>query len=87
MANPLIYSCENYVALEPGKVEQILSSEETLIWLETWLQTLDCLPDDLNAESSTRNAAQRLLDTACDLEVKPGFKLQWFAIRLDPEDL
>ncbi len=87
MANPLIYSCENYVALEPGKVEQILSSEETLIWLETWLQTLDCLPDDLNTESSTKEAAQRLLDTACDLEVKPGFKLQWFAIRLDPEDL
>ncbi|MEC7738677.1 MAG: chlororespiratory reduction protein 7, partial [Cyanobacteriota bacterium] len=29
-------------------------------------------------------AAQRLLDTACELEVGQGLCLQWFAVRLEP---
>ena len=41
----------------------------------------------LSAMPSTANArarAERLLETACELELAPGEVVQWFAIRLEP---
>ena len=49
MSNPLIHSCDNYVILEPGKKEQIYTVEETLSWLEDWLNSLEELPEDLKS--------------------------------------
>jgi hypothetical protein len=70
--------------LEPGKPEQLLDVPNTLAWLSRWLQTMDQLPADLAGLSSVEAAAQRLLDTACDLELSPGVTIQWFAVRLEP---
>jgi hypothetical protein len=72
------------VVLEPGKPEQLLDVPNTLAWLSRWLQTMDQLPADLAGLSSVEVAAQRLLDTACDLELSPGVTIQWFAVRLEP---
>ncbi len=70
--------------MEPGKTEQFLSYEETLLWLIKWLKTFEVLPKDLKNYGSLNETAKRLIDTACDLEIESGFKLQWFAIRLEP---
>ena len=83
MSNPLIHACENYVVIQPGQSEQILSQEETITWLIKWLKQLEKLPKDLQDYPSLHSAAKRLLDTACDLEIKQGYKIQWFAIRLE----
>jgi len=80
----LIRACDDYVVLEPGKPEQLLDVPNTLAWLSRWLQTMDQLPADLADLSSVEAAAQRLLDTACDLELSPGVSIQWFAVRLEP---
>ena len=84
MSDPLIRNFDHYVVLEPGKKEKFLTVVETSNWLESWLDKLEELPQDLQDQPSITSAAQRLLDTACDLEIKPGFTLQWFAVRLDP---
>ena len=84
MSHPLIHECANYVVLEPGKPEEILTDEETLEWLKKWLEDLDELPKDLQTQPSLNAVAQRLIDTDCDLEIQPGFTLQWFAVRVDP---
>ena len=84
MSDPLIRACDDYVVLEPGKPEQLLDVPNTLAWLSRWLQTMDQLPADLAGLSSVEAAAQRLLDTACDLELSPGVTIQWFAVRLEP---
>ena len=52
MPNPLIRSCDNYVVLEPGQPERLLSSKETLEWLEAWLNQIECLPKDLEDQPS-----------------------------------
>ena len=83
MSDPLIRELDNYVVLEPGKHERFLSAEETLTWLCKWLEKMDELPEDLRTKSSIQEAAQHLLDTACDLEIQPGSTLQWFAVRLN----
>ncbi len=87
MSNPLIRDCENYVVMEPCKPEKFLTEKETLEWLETWLNSMEALPVDIKNEPSKKASAQRLLDTACTLEIKPGFTLQWYAVRLDPPEL
>ena len=84
MSDPLIRACDDYVVLEPGKPEQLLSAADTLTWLSDWLRSLDQLPADLRNQPTVQAAAQRLLDTACDLEISPGITLQWFAVRLEP---
>ncbi len=86
MSDPLIRELDDYVVFEPGGEEKYLNAEETLKWLQRWLESLDELPEDLQGEASLESASQRLLDTACALEVKPGITLQWFAVRLDPPD-
>ena len=84
MSDPLIRACDDYVVLEPGKPEQLLSAADTLAWLSGWLRTMEQLPDDLRDLPDVDAAAQRLIDTACDLEISPGVTLQWFAVRLEP---
>ena len=84
MSNPLIRDCEHYVVIEPCKDEEFLTAENTLKWIEAWLAKMDELPEDIKNETSLKKSAQRLLDTACALEIKPGFEVQWFAIRLTP---
>ncbi|WP_320666563.1 chlororespiratory reduction protein 7 [Prochlorococcus sp. MIT 1307] len=84
MSDPLIRACDDYVVLEPGQPEKFLNAKETHAWLMHWLENLDQLPEDLQSQTSIAAAAQRLIDTACDLEIKPGFILQWFAVRLEP---
>ncbi len=74
---------DNYVVLIPGESEQFLNREETLLWLQSWLKNFDSLPSDLACKSCIEEAAQHLLDTACDLEIKPGFTIQWYAVRLE----
>ena len=80
----MIRAIDDYVVLEPGKPEQLLNVANTLAWLSRWLQTMDQLPADLADQASVEAAAQRLLDTACDLELSPGVSIQWFAVRLEP---
>ena len=84
MSDPLIRAMDNYIVLVPDQSEQLLDREETLLWLHSWLNNFDELPLDLACKSSLEEAAQHLLDTACDLEIKPGFTVQWYAVRLDP---
>tara|TARA_B100000700_G_C14769403_1_gene726010 strand:+ start:333 stop:596 length:264 start_codon:yes stop_codon:yes gene_type:complete len=86
MSDPLIHDCENFVVLEPGKAEKILTAHETKNWLICWLEKLERLPVDLQNQKSIESAAERLMDTACSLEMEPGFTLQWYAVRIRPPE-
>ena len=83
MSDPLIREMDNYVVLVPGESEQFMDKEQTLLRLHSWLNNFDELPLDLACKSSLEEAAQHLLDTACDLEIKTGFTIQWYAVRLE----
>ena len=74
---------DNYVVLVPGEKEQFLDRDQTLLWIQSWLNKFDSLPSDLACKSSITEASQHLLDTACDLEIEAGFTVQWYAVRLE----
>jgi hypothetical protein len=84
MSDPLIRELDHYVVLEPEGAERILSAAETLAWLERQLAAMAEPPADLAALPERRLQAERLLETACQLELEPGRSVQWFAVRLDP---
>ena len=84
MSDPLIRACDHYVVLEPVGAERLLSAAETLEWLIAQLEALDAVPADLASLPDAPSRAQRLLETACELEREPGVSVQWFAVRLEP---
>lgn len=72
------------MVLEPAAAERILTAAETLGWLQEQLAGLAEAPADLRDLPSRAEQAERLLDTACQLELEPGRSVQWFAVRLEP---
>lgn len=84
MSDPLLRELDHYVVLEPGCGERILTAAETLIWLASQLADLEPVPADLAGLASPNLQAQRLLETACELELTPGLTIQWFAVRIEP---
>lgn len=84
MSDPLLRELDHYVVLEPAAGERILSRAETLAWLEERLAALPDPPEDLRDLAVPAERALRLLDTACELELEPGWRISWFAVRLEP---
>lgn len=84
MSDPLLRELDHYVVLEPAAPERILTAAETLAWLSGTLAGLEQPPADLRDLPGAEAQAQRLLETACELEIEPGRIVQWFAVRLEP---
>ena len=85
MADPIIRAMDHYVILEPGKGEWIADPTQTAAWLAQVLAAMDNIPADLRHLPDAPAQAAHLLDTACELEVAPGQRVQWYAVRLNPD--
>jgi hypothetical protein len=84
MPDVLMYDEGMYMLLEPNQPEQFLTPAELLEKLKAVLaQQQDHLPPDLQDLPSLDAQAKRLLDTACELNLRPGEFLQWYAVRLE----
>ncbi|HRD41386.1 MAG TPA: chlororespiratory reduction protein 7 [Prochlorococcaceae cyanobacterium AMR_MDS_5431] len=82
MLNPLIRQLDYYVVLEPNFQEQILTGEETLLWLIYKLETLTPASSKSINFSPCQIDAQYLLETVSELEFSPGKKIQWYATNM-----
>ena len=83
MADPIIWAMDHYVILEPGKAEWTADQAETAAWLARMLAAMDYVPADLHHLPDDAARAAHLLDIACELEVAPGQRVQWYAVRLE----
>jgi len=79
----LIRSVEHFVLLEPEKKEKIVSREEAIIWLREWLIKIDLSTINQNEDFEKKENIEKFLEDTCELEVKPGYVIQWFAVRID----
>lgn len=84
MSDPLLRELDHYVVLDPISGERILPAADTLVWLAQQLEAMAEVPADLADLPSVEARAERLLETACELELEPGLAIQWFAVRLEP---
>ena len=82
MSNPLIRSEEHFVILEPEKEEKIVTKEEAIIWLQNWLLKIDLSRINQIDDFEKGEKIYDLLENTCELEIKPGYIISWFAVRI-----
>ena len=84
MSNPLIRSVEHFVLLEPEKEEKIVNKDEAVLWLKDWLTKVDLPTINQNEDFEKEDYILNLLEDTYELEIRPGYIIKWFAVRIDP---
>jgi len=85
MSNPLIRSVEHFVLLEPDKKERIVSRQEAINWLREWFKKIDISTINQNENFEKEENISKFLEDTCELEVRSGYVIKWFAVRIDPD--
>ena len=85
MSNPLIRSEDHFVLLEPNSKEKIVTKKEAILWLQNWLPKIDSSSIYQNEDFSKEEFLEELLESTYELEIKFGFVIKWFAVRVEPD--
>ena len=85
MSNPLIRASDHYVLLEPDSEEKIVSKEEAILWLKNWLSKTKTQTIYQNIEDPDQEFFEELLESTYELEIKLGYVIKWFAVRIEPD--
>ena len=85
MSNPLIRSEDHFVLLEPDSKEKIVSKKEAIIWLQNWLLKVDSSTIYQKQDNSKEEFIEELLVSTYELEIKFGFVIKWFAVRVETD--
>jgi len=85
MSNPLIRSSDHYVLLEPDSKEKIVSKEEAILWLRNWISKSETQIIYQNIEDTDQEFFEELLESTYELEIKLGYVIKWFAVRIEPD--
>ncbi len=84
MSNPLIRSEDHFVLLEPDSKEKIVTKKEAILWLRNWLPKVDSSTIYQKKDYSNEEFLEELLESTYELEIKFGFVIKWFAVRVEP---
>ena len=85
MSNPLIRASDHYVLLEPDSEEKIVSKQEAILWLKNWLSKTETQTIYQNIEDPDQEFIEELLESTYELEIKLGYVIKWFAVRIEPD--
>ena len=85
MSNPLIRASDHYVLLEPDSKEEIVSKQEAILWLKIWLSKTETQTIYQNIEDPDQKFFEELLESTYELEIKLGYVIKWFAVRIEPD--
>ena len=85
MSNPLIRSSDHFVLLEPDSKEKIVTKKEAIIWLKNWILKVESSTIYQNLDYSKEEYFEELLESTYELEIKFGYVIKWFAVRVDQD--
>ena len=85
MSNPIIRASDNYVLLEPDSKEKIVSKQEAILWLKNWLSKTETQTIYQNIEDPDQEFFEELLESTYELQIKLGYIIKWFAVRIEPD--
>ena len=85
MSNPLIRSTDHYVLLEPDSKEKIATKKEAILWLKNWLAQVETSIIYQKIDYSDEVFFEELLESTYELEIKSGYVIKWFAVRVEPD--
>ena len=83
MSNPIIRSTDHYVLLEPDSKEKIVTKKEAILWLKGWLAKVEISSIYENIDNCDEEFFQDLLESTYELEIKFGYVIKWFAVRIE----
>ena len=83
MSNPLIRSSDHFVLLEPDSKEKIVTKKDAIIWLKNWIAKVESSTIYQNLDYSKEEYFEELLESTYELEIKFGYVIKWFAVRVD----
>ncbi len=85
MSNPIIRASDHYVLLEPDSEEKIVSKQEAILWLKNWLLKAETQTIYQNMEDPDKEFFEELLESTYELEIKFGYVIKWFAVRIESD--
>ena len=85
MSNPLIRSTDHFVLLEPDSKEKIVTKKEAILWLKNWLSKVESSTIYQKIDYCDEEFFQDLLESTYELEIKYGYIIKWFAVRVEPD--
>ena len=85
MSNPLIRSADHFVLLEPDSKEKIVNKKEAIKWLKNWILKIESSTIYQNLDYSKEEYFEELLESTYELEIKFGYVIKWFAVRVDQD--
>ena len=85
MSNPLIRASDHYVLLEPDSKEKIVPKQEAILWLKDWLRKTETKTIYQNIGDPDQEFLEELLESTYELEIKSGYVIKWFAVRIEPD--
>jgi len=65
--------------------EKIVSKQEAILWLKNWLSKTETQTIYQNIEDSDKEFFEELLESTYELEIKLGYVIKWFAVRIEPD--
>jgi len=71
--------------LEPDSKEKIVTKKEATLWLSNWLLKVDSSTIYQKKDYSNEEFIEELLESTYELEIKFGFVIKWFAVRVEPD--
>ena len=81
----LIRASDHYVLLEPDSKEKIVSKKEAILWLKNWLSKTETSSIYQNIKDADQEFLEELLESTYELEIKLGYFIKWFAVRIEPD--
>ena len=85
MSNPLIRSVDHFVLLETDSQEKIVTKKEAIRWLKNWIPKVESSTIYQNLDYSKEEYFEELLESTYELEIKFGYVIKWFAVRVDQD--
>jgi len=85
MSNPIIRASDHYVLLEPDSKDKIVSKQEAILWLKNWLSKVETQTIYQNMGEPDQVFLEELLESTYELEIKFGYVIKWFAVRIEPD--
>ena len=65
--------------------EKIVSKQEAILWLKNWLSKTETQTIYQNIEDPDQEFFEELLESTYELEIKLGYVIKWFAVRIEPD--
>ena len=65
--------------------EKIVSKQEAILWLKNWLRKIETQTIYQNIEDHDQDFFEELLESTYELEIKLGYVIKWFAVRIEPD--